>query len=152
MNNDLSETLRMFQPSFRGNPLKEYIRLRQSCFFSVTGFVRRMPGHKYRFQEGLTHGEDLLFYIELATNPKTCFHAITQETYMYRGSLDSAMSNLQGLSKGYETLYRHIRKNHCGNAFDLNVLKSKIFKIMLLSYLKKRAYLQALKTVKWLFL
>jgi hypothetical protein len=152
MNNDLSETLRKFQPTFRGNPIKEYIRLRQSCFFSVTGFVRRMPNHKYRFQENITHGEDLLFYIELAVNPETCFHAITDETYIYRSSPDSAMSNLVGLSNGYETLFQHIRKNRCGNAFDLYVLKSKIFKIMLLSYLKKREYLQAVKTVKLLFL
>jgi glycosyltransferase involved in cell wall biosynthesis len=152
MNSDLSENIRMFQPTFRGKPLKEYIRLSQSCFFSVTGFVRRMPDHNYRFQEKLTHGEDLLFYIELASNPDTCFHTITDETYIYRSSRNSAMSNLDGLSKGYETLYRHIRKNRYGNAFDLYVLKSKIFKVMLLSYLKKREYLQAFKTVKLLFL
>lgn len=151
-NADFSQTLRFFQPTFSGNPLREYVRLKDTCFFSITGFVRRAPVQMYRFQTELTHGEDLLFYIDLAADPSTQFHSCSFETYVYRSSDGSAMANLPGLGRGYAFLYRYIRENKYGTRLDRCILKWKILRIMTLSYLKKRQYLRALQSFKYLFL
>jgi teichuronic acid biosynthesis glycosyltransferase TuaG len=151
-NGDFSLTQRFFQPTFSGNPMREYVRLKNTCFFSITGFVRRIPDERYRFQPQLTHGEDLLFYIDLAANPTTQFHSCTFETYRYRNSDTSAMANLTGLGRGYAFLYRYIRDNQYGTRMDRCILKWKIFRIMTLSYLKKRQYLRAFQSFKYLCL
>jgi glycosyltransferase involved in cell wall biosynthesis len=152
MNTNLTETLSTFQPTYFGNPLSEYVRLKNTCFYSITGFVRHKPFQHYNFNPKVTHGEDLLFYIHLAANSEVCFHSIEGETYIYRRSPDSTMSNLQGLSKGYETLYRYIRDNNYSNGKDLCMLKFKVFRIMSFSCLKKGQYLEAVKSIKLLFL
>lgn len=151
-NTNLSNTLRFFQPTFSGNPFREYVRLKNTCFFGITGFVRRTSDQVYRFQTEITHGEDLLFYIDLTANPSTQFNSCSFETYICRSSNTSAMANLSGLGRGYAFLYRHIRDKRYGTGMDRCILKWKIFRIMTLSYLKKRQYLRAFQSFKYLCL
>lgn len=151
-NTNLSNTLRFFQPTFSGNPFREYVRLKNTCFFGITGFVRRTSDQVYRFQTEITHGEDLLFYIDLTANPSTQFNSCSFETYICRSSNTSAMANLSGLGRGYAFLYRHIRDKQYGTGMDRCILKWKIFRIMTLSYLKKRQYFRTIESFKYLFL
>ena len=145
-NPNLSEEIRSFTPTFKGNPLKAYVRLHQHCFFSVTGFIRRDQQQLYAFDTSMTHAEDLLFFISIAKNSTVLFDAISAPTYIYRQSEDSAMSNLDGLYKGYVSLYKNVKQIKEVTLSDRLVLKYKITKIMCLSYLKSGAYAKAFKS------
>ena len=70
--------------------------------------IRRLSKIPYRFKEGLTHGEDLLFYISIANHG---FYSYTKDIVMiYRSGNYSAMSNLQGLEEGYFDIYEELKK------------------------------------------
>ena len=131
-NEDLSQVIRTYQPRFSGNPLKKLIRLSHDCFLGNTWMVRRKPGIHYQFKEGLTHGEDRLFFIGLANQGK---YAYTESPVLiYRRRQGSAMSNLKGLQKGYENLYKTVKNKVPGRSVgDLLFLKYKIMRIMFLS-------------------
>src|SRR5690606_13816089 len=55
-----------YSPDFRGMPLPCLISLSGKCFFGNTWMVRIDKHKNYRFQPGLTHGEELLFYLMIA--------------------------------------------------------------------------------------
>jgi glycosyltransferase involved in cell wall biosynthesis len=148
----LQRTIQEFQPSFYGNPFEAYIRLQPTCFFSVTGFLRNNKQQLYAFKEQMTHGEDLLFYTLLAVNPQFLFASVEFETYIYRQSSQSAMSNLSGLERGYQLFYREVAALKRTRTSDLIVLKFKILRITVLSYIKNKEYLNALKAIKNMFL
>lgn len=131
-NENLNHLIRTYQPCFTGSPLKKLIRLSHDCFLGNTWMVRRQPGFNYQFKEGLTHGEDRLFFIGLANQGK---YAYTESPVLiYRRRQGSAMSNLDGLQKGYENLYKTVKKHVQGRSIsDLLYLKYKIIRIMFLS-------------------
>ena len=131
-NENLDQMIRTYQPCFTGNPLKKLIRLSHDCFLGNTWMVRRQPGFNYQFKEGLTHGEDRLFFIGLANQGK---YAYTESPVLiYRRRQGSAMSNLKGLQKGYENLYKTVKNKVPGRSVgDLLFLKYKIMRIMFLS-------------------
>ena len=62
----MKKEIATWEPSFRGYPLEELVSLSGKCFFGPTWMVRRDKNKQYQFQEHITHGEDLLFYIEMA--------------------------------------------------------------------------------------
>lgn len=144
-NPDLTQEIRSFTPTFKGNPLKAYVRLYQHCFFSVTGFIRRDLHQLYVFDTSMTHAEDLFFFISIAKNKTVLFDTISAPTYIYRQSEGSAMSNLDGLNNGYVSLYKNVKQIKEVTLRDRMVLKYKITKIMCLSYLKSGAYAKAFK-------
>ena len=57
----------------------------------------------YQFQKGLTHGEDLCFYLSIAKGRK--YGYVEEEILWYRKGHNSAMSNVEGLEKGYHFYY-----------------------------------------------
>ena len=61
----------------------------------------------HRFREGLSHGEDLLFYMELSVNDVR-YGFVDETVYWYRNGHVSAMQNLQGLENGYGALFAYI--------------------------------------------
>jgi len=131
-NENLNHLIRTYQPCFTGFPLKKLIRLSHDCFLAPTWMVRRQPGFNYQFKEGLTHGEDRLFFIGIANQGK---YAYTESPVLiYRRRQGSAMSNLKGLQKGYENLYKTVKNKVPGRSVgDLLFLKYKIMRIMFLS-------------------
>jgi glycosyltransferase involved in cell wall biosynthesis len=56
-----------YRPSFRGRPLTKLIELSGECFAGPYWLVRRRPERSYRLKEGMTHCEELLFYVTLAS-------------------------------------------------------------------------------------
>ncbi|MFW5892300.1 MAG: glycosyltransferase family 2 protein [Bacteroidota bacterium] len=144
-NSDLTKTLFVFEPRFTGNPHNELLKLSDKCFFGPTWFIKRNNKKGYHMNETLTHGEDLLFYIEIST--KGTYRYVNDKIYIYRKSANSAMTNLKGLEKGYIELWKIIRQKSMYNKKQLFLLRLKIKKIMLLSYLKNRQPVKALKTL-----
>ena len=140
---DLNEIKRTYLPSFRGYPRKKLVKLSEKCFFGVSWMIRNDKNKIYHMKQDLTHGEDLLFYIEIAD--QGLYDYSTECVLINRQTSGSAMSNLEGLLYGYKQIYREVRKNKWAGKSALLFLKLKISKIMFLSFLKKGKVFKALK-------
>lgn len=143
----LKQVVQLFTPTFPlANPLSDLIRLTGRSFFGLSWMFKREPEQHYLFQSELTHSEDLLFYMQSAREGG--LYGYTSEViYQYRNNPSSAMSNLEGLEKGYWQVYKTIKHWKEVKRTDLWVYKMKVKKIMYLSYLKKGAISKAIKAV-----
>lgn len=130
----LQKVSRVYQPSFRGNPYQALLNLSETCFLGNTWMIKCDKSQRYQFREGLTHGEDLLFYLSIAH--QGVFAYTTEEVLWYRTGTNSAMTNLKGLEQGYAELYSEISHNYSASSQQLWYLKYKIIRIMVLSYLR----------------
>jgi len=107
---DMVQKLDYWLPSYQGNPIIPLLNISSTCFFSPTWLIRRKLKTKYQFNENLSHGEDLLFFIELALEGGK--YDFVEETIMhYRKGHSSAMTDLKGLENGYHFIYRLIKNN-----------------------------------------
>lgn len=143
----LKQILLIYIPAFPlAHPLSDLVRLTGRSFFGSSWMIKREPDQQYQFQTGLTHSEDLLFYMQIAR--KGGLYGYTSEViYQYRNNLSSAMSNLEGLEKGYWQVYKTIKDWQEVKGKDLFVYKMKVRKIMFLSYLNKGAIIKAIRAV-----
>lgn len=99
MDSTLHKVTRSWTPTFNGEPLIELVRLTGSCFCGNTWMVRWSMDEQARFTPGLTHAEDLLFYITYSEGRRYRF---TEEVVLhYRRSAGSSMSDLRGLERSY---------------------------------------------------
>jgi teichuronic acid biosynthesis glycosyltransferase TuaG len=141
----LKTLLRVWEPSFQGNPLKTLVRLEGKCFFGPTWMVRVKPGTIYRMDEGLSHGEDLLFYSAIAQQGQ---YSYTSSCILnYRKNSGSAMSNLEGLARGYSLLRKKLSviPGYDISIRDKLLLQYKTRKIMFLSFLREGKLARALQ-------
>ena len=140
-----NKLIRVYQPDFRGNALSQFVRLNEKCFFGPSCMIKRLPNIDYGFKEGLTHGEDLLFYISIAN--EGLYSYTTDLVMTYRSGNYSAMSNLQGLEKGYYDIYHELKKMPAISPKDLEIYKRKTTFIMFKSYLGNGHILPAIKVL-----
>ena len=142
-NHDFSQLLETKKHSFSGNPKNALLNLDESVFFGPSWMIKRKPGFEYRFKEGMTHGEDLLFYLSIADQGE--YAAVDEVVYQYRkGREGSAMSNLKGLEKGYSTFIEEASKVEGVTPEQIRTLRSKTGKIMFKSYLAQGQFKNAL--------
>ncbi len=140
-----NKLIRVYQPEFKGNALSEFIKLNEKCFFGPSCMIRRLSKKTYKFKEGLTHGEDLLFYISIANHG---FYSYTKDIVMiYRSGNNSAMSNLQGLEEGYFDIYEELKKIPVITNKDLAIFKKKVTSIMFKSYIGNGNIIPAIKVL-----
>lgn len=143
----LKENIGKFKPSLTNrNPLVSLANLSGACFFGPSWMVKREEGEKYQFQDGLSHAEDLLFYMQQARYGG--IYNFTEDTvYIYRNNPGSAMKNLEGLEKGYWQVYNYIKDWEELTPDALLRYQLKVKKIMFLSYLRAGKLLKALKAL-----
>ena len=132
MNEDMTIVEREYVPKFTGYPYKELLRLNSDCYFGPSWMIKRENNVQYRFVEGMTHAEDLYFYISISKGKKYSY--TSEEVLHYRVTGQSAMSNLEGLEKGYKILYYKIKSDQKPDYRVLINLRLKLKKIMFLSY------------------
>ena len=82
MDQTLERTIRIFSPNFKGNPLPKIISLSADCFVGNTWMIKRDHRINYRFEEDATHGEDLMFYLDIASQGIYTF--TSEEILIYR--------------------------------------------------------------------
>ncbi len=140
--------LRQWESDFQGNPLSRFVRLSERVFFGVCLFLRSRDQKTY-FRSGLTHCEDLLFFIDYASQHETNYLGIPSLTYEQMVVSDSAMSDLRGLEAGYRQLYEAVCsiKNPCISRADRAYLRMRYTRIMILSYLNAGMYRAALNAL-----
>lgn len=87
--------------------VRSLITLNGYCFFGPTWMIRREPSVEYLFDEGLTHGEELFFYMSYIHLGR---YVCTDQTILkYRRSANSAMSDVIGLARGYSAIGEKIK-------------------------------------------
>jgi glycosyltransferase involved in cell wall biosynthesis len=109
-NRDFTKKMNQWEPAFQGNPLNQLLQISSSCFFSPTWMIRRNANQCYRFNENISHGEDLLFFIELALNGGK-YDFVNEVILHYRKGHSSAMKDLHGLENGYHRIYDSLKEN-----------------------------------------
>ncbi|MBI3233841.1 MAG: glycosyltransferase [Bacteroidetes bacterium] len=130
-------------PSYEGNPFNQLVRLTGKCFFGPTWMIRINPSITYLFEERLTHGEELLFYISISKNGQYSF---SRECILnYRKHSNSAMSNLIGLGRGYAILGTILAEKYGSQVkmIDRLFYQLKSRKIMFLSFIANQEYKNA---------
>ncbi|MEX2597050.1 MAG: glycosyltransferase family 2 protein [Salibacteraceae bacterium] len=139
-----SELTLEHKPSFSGNPLNELLNLNPNVFFGSTWMYRRKPT-AYKFLDGMSHAEDLLFYISISNNG---LYSHTDGCVLhYRRHQRSAMKNLDGLYAGYKVLIREVNKLEFVRPDQVVLLKRKVRSIMIKSFLRRMRFGQALRVL-----
>ena len=134
-NESLKKLISLYTPKLKNkNPLKDLASLNGHCFFGPSWMIKKALNVEYKFKEGLSHAEDLLFYMEIARNGGK--YTYTFETvYIYRDTSSSAMKNLDGLENGYRQVFEYIKEWPELTFRTLLANQLRVKKIMFLSYL-----------------
>jgi glycosyltransferase involved in cell wall biosynthesis len=144
-NRDLDDLGKVYTPNFTGNPLSKLLSISSDVFKGNTWMIRRALDTNYAFREDLTHGEELLFYIELAAEGD---YAYTEEPVLYyRRHQGSAMSNVKALASAYKVLAQEVSKMDHLTQEQVGGFKNICRSIAVRSLLKEGHYLQALRTM-----
>jgi hypothetical protein len=99
-----------------------------------------------RFPEDMRHAEDLAFYLKLAR--RGTYRATTEPVLHYRTGHGSAMSDLDGLDKGYLQLYRFATQlDPPPLPEELGRMWARIRRVMTLGFLKTGHPLKALRAL-----
>ena len=141
---------RVYRPYYRGRLLKRLLRLDSRVFLGICYFFRASLVEDLRFRSDITHCEDIIFYIELASKHNIEYGFISDEIYWYRKVEKSAMSDIDGLERGYLFLLNYLQ--------DISIrqkiyLRYKVARILFLSWWfdaknHKRAIASFFKVIK----
>lgn len=146
MDQQMGDVQRVYGPSYEGKIARLFIRVDDRYFFGPNLMIRnkQLP---YRFNEAMTHVEDLWFYTELAWKGNLHYGHVNDVIYHYRKTPGSAMSNLQSLEKGYWDYYANVSRLPGITTDELRYLKRKIKRIMFRSYLRHKKIVNAAKVL-----
>jgi glycosyltransferase involved in cell wall biosynthesis len=141
-----SRSIKTYLPIIKAvNPKKYLLKIDGSCFMGPSWMIRR-SSITVPFNENLTHGEDLLFYI---ANSSIGIYTFTENTVLkYRQQNNSAMKNLKGLELGYLECIEELKRLGNVSAKEIHVFRAKVRMIMFKSFLKNRDVFAALSTLK----
>lgn len=139
-----------YLPSFKGNPLQELLSVSGKVFKGNTWMIRRVEGKSYRFLEGLTHGEELLFYASFCN---TGNYSFTNEPILYYRRHDSsAMANVPRLAQGYFEIANALKDIEHIDSHLISLYSSKASSVTFKSLLKDLKPFLAIKMalkIKW---
>lgn len=140
------EVIREYMPVFKGKPLNELIALSGICFFGISWMIKRKENKIYKFKDGLTHGEDLLFYMSISNNSGG--YTFTEKLiYQCRQGHVSAMTDLKKLEAGYKDIYRELTTWDNITLAQRQRYLRKSKSIMFKTYLAKRDFVSAIKVL-----
>lgn len=150
-NHNMSEVMETRNHNFSGYPLNKLCEIDASCFFGPTWMIRVITGEKYQFKHGLTHGEELLFYIGIAHHG--AYQAVQTETYYYRSGHLSAMSDMKGLENGYKNILKELKSIPHVTAEMQKAFRKRSRSIMFKSYLGSMMPIAAIRSwISFLFI
>jgi len=135
-------------PTFRGTPFPMLMALSPACFSGPTWMVRRTPATDKRFPGHMRHAEDLAYYLSIARAGE--YDHASETVLRYRSGHGSAMSDLDGLWRGYVDLYRFARDlRPPPTGEELTRMGARIRGIMVRAWLKAGRPLDALRAWLW---
>lgn len=125
------------KPEYCGKFLPKLLKLDAQVFSSICYLVRKNILRNVRFKEGMTHCEDLLFWIELSVLENVNYGSVSSSIYKYRTSNTSATSDATGWRNGYFELIKQINKNPNIRYYETIYTRIRIIYILLLWHIKK---------------
>lgn len=144
MDQKMGDVQRVYGPFYKGKVARLFIRIDDNYFFGPNLMIRN-KGQHYRFNEAMTHVEDLWFYTELAWKGNLNYGCVDDVIYHYRKTPGSAMSDLKKLEKGYWDYYDNVSRLPGVTRQELRYLKKKIKRIMFRSYLRNGQMVPAIR-------
>jgi glycosyltransferase involved in cell wall biosynthesis len=135
------------EPKYQGPVFSKLMAMSPDVFCGQTWMLRRSVIGTHRFPEHMKHAEDLAFYLQLARNGLYC--STSEPVLNYRTGHRSAMSDLDGLDRGYLQLYTlatHLPPPP--SPTDLDLMWKRIRRVMTRGYAKSGRPWSALRT--WL--
>jgi len=148
---DMINTIKEYQPYYNGNLLPKLLTLDDKVFFNVCYFLKKEIIQDTLFKNKMTHAEDLLFYIEIASKQNINYGYVNDDVYWYRSEHTSAMTNLDGLENGYIQLIQEVSKLQKIKKINFFIFKTKIAKIMFLSWLNQKQIFNAFKSIGFIY-
>ena len=134
MDRHLQKVQRDFTPSFLGEPFHELLALSSACFMGFSWLIRWRPDMAIRFDENITHGEDLLFYLNYS--PRRLYRFTTETVLLYRRTGSTAMSNLSGLERSYKYILSRLEMQGIATHRELDTFRRRVRRIMWRSYMR----------------
>ena len=144
---DIKNDIGIYEPYYEGLLLPRLLALDSRVFFNVCYMFKKEILEGTRFEETMTHAEDLLFYMETASRHSVRYGFVPETIYWYRRGHTSAMANLSGLEDGYLRLIQEVKKLQNISKTDFLIFKTKIAKIMFLSWLSQKESRNAVKSI-----
>jgi teichuronic acid biosynthesis glycosyltransferase TuaG len=139
-------TLREYSPRFSGYPLDELLALTGNCFMGCSWMIRWSRGNRLRFNTEVSHGEDLLFYMEYAKGKR--YIAVEDEVLHYRITGKSTMANLPGLESSYRYIARWLQEHpEVATAEQAARYVRAWRRIMFRTWIKQGSYWRALRAL-----
>lgn len=141
---NLSVELQRRYPGSSGLLLPRLLMLDEKVFRNGCFLFRRLLLGRTRFQYGLTHAEDLLFFMELAAAQRPVYAPVNEVTYLYRTSTTSAMANLNGWEQGYFHLLKRLHRIPQLSWYQCVPTHLRIARILLATWLRRNQPIRAL--------
>jgi teichuronic acid biosynthesis glycosyltransferase TuaG len=123
------------KPFYYNNLLKRILYLDNRLSFTPCYMIRR-DKLSVKFQERMSHAEDIIFLIQLSLSDLTLGY-LDKRIYYYRLHLASVSHNLEGLKEGYLLLIDYLNDSSIAYHHTI-VMRLKLFKLFLKWYIKER--------------
>ncbi len=147
----LKSEISRYRPYYSGPLLPRLLKIDDRAFFGIVYMLRKSCIAHVRFREDMTHAEDLMFYMVIADEYRLKYGFVTELIYIYRKNEWSAMSNIDGLEKGYLQILSFTKLSRNVSWMAQSVLQLKIAKILFLSWLSVGNMRGAIKSVGKVF-
>ena len=131
---DMNYEIKGYKPYYKGDLLAKLLRLDDQVFFGICYFFKKDILKDVFLNKNMTHAEDLLFYIEIASKQLVNYAYVDEIVYFYRSGHISAMSNMNGLENGYLILLNKVIKNKNISFLQKLYFRYKITRILFLSW------------------
>lgn len=138
MDNELVNEFKRHVPSYTGSLFERLLRLDSKVFCLPMFMFRSRLLKGLRFDESMTHSEDLMFYISLSSEQSVQYGYVSELVYLYRTGHGSAMSNMAGLERGYFQVLEKLKRFSMVTLLDHCFLRLKIAKILFLCWVADR--------------
>lgn len=135
---------RLYEPYYQGNLFPRLIRLDSRVFMMPCYMFRRNKLFETRFNESMTHCEDILFFMTLASRSLVSYGFVDKVILLYRRPKVSAMSNMQGIQDGYIQLLSCVTSLNGVTLIDMLYLRLRVARILFLSWLSRGRSLKGL--------
>lgn len=141
MDAELINTLRTYVPDFEGEPYHELLHLSGKCFMGFSWMLRWHPKERTRFQEDISQGEDLVFYLHYS--PGRQYRFTRERVLIYRRWGATSMSDADGLGRSYKRIGELIAEQGIATKGEMARFKHLRQRIMAATYWHARKPLKA---------
>lgn len=146
MDATLEHELRVFMPQRTDDAFHELVTFSGRCFMGPSWMLRWDLDRNLRFEEGITHAEDLFFYLCFCKGRRYGF--TPEDILLYRRTGHSSMTtNLEGMERSMIWIGHELSRRRLASAGELIVYTVKRKRMMSGSYRQRGRYLKALQAL-----